>query len=65
MQIPLNYKSRPDSWFWMGKKKNMYSVKDGYRLMMSNVNVGSSRQLTDFRKGIWALEVPNKVRSFI
>ena len=43
----------------------MYSVNNGYRILLSNMNIVASGQLPTFWKGIWSLQVQNKVRSFI
>ena len=65
MQIPLCNGIKPDSWFWFGDKKGEYTVKSGYRRLLSSRNVISLGGTSGLWKTIWGLEVPNKVKNFI
>ena len=51
-QIPLSNVSRPDRWFWLWEKKGVYSVKSGYRFLVSNLDAFFSDQLPMFWKSI-------------
>ena len=65
LQIPLSLEDREDGWLWMEEKKGFYSVKSGYRMLMSNISESSTGFSSILWKNIWSFQVPPRVRNFL
>ena len=68
--IPFCVTCQEDSVVWPKCRTGSYSVRSGYQLLCEAEAAGAPSRSTDedvksFRKKIWQLKVPNKVRVFL
>ena len=67
--IPLCKMIQEDCLVWPRSRDGNYSVKIGYQLLGELENReaasgSSSANLRNFWKGIWSLQIPNKIKHF-
>ena len=68
--IPISIMEANDKLFWSSNSDGLYSVKAGYRLLVSeNLNSpnGTSNmpQPKNIWKGLWNLKIPNKTKTLV
>lgn len=68
--LPLSSIPLPDSLVWSSEKSGSYFVKSGYKLLCELHNLDTnhlqvSESQLGFRKSIWKMKVPGKIKRFI
>uniref|UniRef100_A0A803QKQ2 Reverse transcriptase domain-containing protein n=1 Tax=Cannabis sativa TaxID=3483 RepID=A0A803QKQ2_CANSA len=67
LAIPLPLTPSPDDQIWEYSKSGVYSVRFGYHLSLSSTsppNIPSSSSPSPWRKNLWHLNLPAKVKHF-
>jgi hypothetical protein len=71
MSIPLCNGRQPDFWAWHHDKKEIFTVRSAYRMLitrhvlMENVGRSNRREAEKEWTSLWQVQVPSKIRVFL